>query len=945
MKIVHAIDPDLPVLVVSGTVGEERAVEMMRAGASDYVLKDKLGRLGPALDREVREAENRKARTMADTALRASELRYRRLFEAAQDGVLIVDAASRQILDVNPFLANLLGYRQEDLVGKELWQIGLFHDIEANKAAFRTLQEVGYVRYDDYPLLAKDGRQIDAEFVSNTYDVNGVRKIQCNIRDITVQKRAVHALAASEERYRTLMAAMTAIVWNMPASGDFETEQPGWTAFTGQTFDELRGNGWLKAIHPEDRQNTAKVWTAAYTERIDYKVEHRLRRADGAYRQMAVRAMPIFEASGAVREWVGVHTDMTDQRRAEEAVRASEERFRAFMDHSPAAADIKDAEGRLLYVNAAWRRQFAPEPIDWQGKTNYDYWPRETADLFGLSDLRCLAENAAIEVEEAAYTASHEERIFLVMKVPFLDGGLRRIGGMAWDITDRVHAEAALRLRDRAIQAATQGITITDAGQADNPVIYVSPSFERITGYKPEQVLGRNLRFLQGPDTDPAVVARLRAAVAAGEPCSVEFRNYRNDGTPFWNALSISPVRDAAGHLTHFVGVQADVTGRRDLEEQFRQAQKMEAFGQLAGGVAHDFNNLLTIINGYGDIVLRGLAPDDKLRGFVKEIIIAGERSAALTAQLLAFSRKQVVVLKVLDLNTVVLDTEKMLRRIIGEDIDLVTSLAEDTGAVRADSGQLEQVLLNLAVNARDAMPQGGKLTIETKNVELGNGQAKLHLDARPGSYVLLAASDTGCGMTEEVKKRIFEPFFTTKGVGGGTGLGLATVFGIVSQADGHVEVFSEVNVGTSFKIYLPRLNKAVKPRSHSHMDTIPRGTESILLVEDEVGLRGLLHQVLNACGYAVSAAASGIKALQLAQEHIGLFDLIVTDVVMPGMSGRQMVEQLVARYPKAKVIYMSGYTDDAVIRHGILHEQAPYLQKPFSPAKLAIKVREVLDS
>jgi PAS domain S-box-containing protein len=822
IEIIHAVDPDMPVLVVSGTVGEEKAVETMRAGASDYVLKDNLVRLGPALDREVREAQNRRARTNADAALRASELRYRRLFEAAQDGILIVDAASRQILDANPFLANLLGYRREDLVGKELWQIGLFKDIEANKAAFRTLQQVGYVRYDDFPLLARDGRQIDAEFVSNTYDVDGVRKIQCNIRDITEQKSAVHALLVSEARYRTLVEATAAIVWDCPASGQFDIVQPSWTGFTGQTVEQHKGWGWLNAIHPDDQEKSARAWAAAVQDRGTYRLEQRVRRADGEYRQMSVRAVPIFEPDGAIREWVGIHTDVTDQKRAEEN----------------------------------------------------------------------------------------------------------------------------LRLRDRALAVATQGLLITDMQQPDNPSVYVSPGFERMTGYRIEEVLGRNCRFLQGKDTDPATVARLRTAVRDSKPCVVELLNYRKDGTPFWNELSISPVRDTDGRLTHYVGVQSDVTTRRALEEQFRQAQKMDAFGQLAGGVAHDFNNLLTIINGYSDIVFRSLAPDDKLRGFVKEIIKAGERSAALTAQLLAFSRKQVVVLKVLDLNTVVLDTEKMLRRIIGEDIELVTSLADDIGSVRADSGQLEQVLLNLAVNARDAMPQGGKLTIETRNVELGNGYAEFHLNARPGSYVMLAASDTGCGMTEEVKNRIFEPFFTTKGVGEGTGLGLATVFGIVSQADGRLEVYSEVNFGTSFKIYLPRIHKAVKPRIDSFvLDAIPRGAESILLVEDETGLRGLLHQILSDCGYAVSTAASGIKALQLAQEHPGTFDLIVTDVVMPGMSGRQMVEQLVARYPKVKVIYMSGYTDDAVVRHGILHDQVPYLQKPFLPARLADKVRDVLDS
>ena len=390
-----------------------------------------------------------------------------------------------------------------------------------------------------------DGRHIDVEFVSNTYDVNGVRKIQCNIRDVTEQKRAVNALWMSEERYRTLIAAMTSIVWNKPASGEFETEQPGWTAFTGQTFDELRGTGWLKAVHPEDQQNTAKVWTAACMERIPYIIEHRLRRADGEYRQMAVRTVPILDASGGIREWVGVHTDVTEQRRAEEAVRMSEERFRAFMDNSPAAAEIKDEDGRLLYVNTAWRRQFDPEPIDWLGRTNYDYWPREAADLFHASDDQCLFRNAAIEKEETARTTAGQERTFLVMKFPLLDGGLRRIGSMAWDITDRIRAEAALRLRDRAIQAATQGLTITDVGQADKPIIYVSPSAERITGYPSKELLGRNWNLLQGKDTDPpwlpGSARQSRPANLAPSNCSITARTAPPSGMNCRYLRSLTP--------------------------------------------------------------------------------------------------------------------------------------------------------------------------------------------------------------------------------------------------------------------------------------------------------------------------------------------------------------------------------------------------------------------
>ncbi len=525
------------------------------------------------------------------------------------------------------------------------------------------------------------------------------------------------------------------------------------------------------------------------------------------------------------------------------------------------------------------------------------------------------------------------------------DGAFAGLISLAQDVTASRQAEEALRLRDRAVQAVTQGILITDPSQPDNPIIYASPGFEQLTGYAAAEVVGRNCRFLQGKETDPDAVARLRRAIRDGQRCTTELLNYRKDGTPFRNELSVSPVRDEEGRLTHFVGVQTDVTERRRLEEQYRQAQKMEAVGQLAGGIAHDFNNLLTIINGYADLLMQSLPADDPSRGLLAEIQRAGERSAGLTRQLLAFSRRQVLAPRVFDLNAVVADIEKMLRRVIGEDVRLATAPAPGLWPVKADPGQVEQVLLNLAVNARDAMPTGGQLTIETRNVELDDEYARAHPGARPGPHVLLAVSDTGCGMTDEVKARVFEPFFTTKGPGKGTGLGLATVYGIVTQSGGHVAVYTEVGHGTTFEVYLPCAQQRLPPeKSHPGLAVMPRGRETVLLVEDEDAVRALTRHVLRGCGYTVLEARDGAEALRLAEQQRGGIDLLVTDVVMPRLSGREVAERLAGMSPRMKVLFLSGYTDDAVVRHGILEADVAFLQKPYSPASLAAKVRDVLD-
>jgi len=508
--------------------------------------------------------------------------------------------------------------------------------------------------------------------------------------------------------------------------------------------------------------------------------------------------------------------------------------------------------------------------------------------------------------------------------------------------------EAANRRLGTILEQTEEAILTVDL---ENRITSWNLGARRLLGRTAEEMLGRPLAslFAEGVADPEGMVNRL-LDTRLPDRLETEFRSA--DGSSIDVMASGSPLTTADGQLDGHIIVARDITERRraeveraELESQFRQAQKMEAVGRLAGGVAHDFNNLLTVIIGRSEFLRDQLPANDPLVRHVDIIAQGAQRAANLTGQLLAFSRRQVLQPKVLDLNSVIGGMAEMLRRLIGENIVLVTLPAPGLGQVMADPGQIEQILMNLAVNARDAMPTGGRLTLETSNVVGDEAYVRHHLGARPGAYVVLAVTDTGTGMSAETQARLFEPFFTTKGPGKGTGLGLATVYGIVKQSGGNIYVSSEPGRGTSFKVYLPRVD-AVPDTAEDSDDAgaSPRGHETILLVEDEPDLRDLALEILAMHGYVVLVAAEADEALRLADGHAGRLDLLLTDVMMPGMSGRELAVELAARRPGLRVLYMSGYTADAMAGHGVLEPEIMFLQKPYSPAALAHKVREVLD-
>ncbi|HLA10575.1 MAG TPA: PAS domain S-box protein [Pyrinomonadaceae bacterium] len=625
------------------------------------------------------------------------------------------------------------------------------------------------------------------------------------------------------------------------------------------------------------------------------------------------------------------------RQRSHELLRESEEHYRLLFERNPLPMWVYDCETlAFLAVNEAAIRHYGYSKEEFLSMTIKDIRPAE--DVPALQDAVPKTDSG---LSPATRTWRHVKKDGTVIEAEITSytlmfGGRSADLVLANDVTARKHLATD---RERFLALGADLLVIAGF---DGMFKWVSPAWERTLGWSSKELTFHPWLNFVHPEDQGKTVNEAEKLFRGQETISFENRYLHKDGSYRWLSWKSRPFMQE--QLLY--AVASDVTERKLLEDQLRQSQKLESIGQLAGGVAHDFNNLLTVITGYSQLALHRLPPDSPLRNNLKEITNAGERAASLTRQLLAFSRKQVMQPKVIDLGSTVSNLDKMLQRLIGEDIKLVTMLDKDLAKVYVDPNQMEQVLMNLAVNARDAMPNGGKLTIETKNVFLDEAYTRRHVSVTPGKYVMLAVSDTGHGMDAETQSHIFEPFFTTKEAGKGTGLGLAMVYGIVKQSDGNIWVYSEPGHGTTFKIYLPITRQGESEDSEATVTRErERGTETILLVEDEAAVRTLLMDILQSEGYTVLEAANGPEALERCGNYEGPIDLLVTDVIMPEMSGPELVKRLSGKCRELKVLYISGYTDNAIVHHGVLEPGVNYLQKPFTPNGVANKIREVLNN
>jgi two-component system cell cycle sensor histidine kinase/response regulator CckA len=797
--------------------------------------------------------------------------------------------------------------------------------------------------------LKKDGSPITISLSTGALrDSKGnYAGIMAVIADITKQKRAVEALRESEQRFRATFEQAAVGIVQATRDGKLLMVNKRFCDLLGYTEAELLGLTIRDITRAEDLdlslRNMERLWAGEIQASM---IEKFYLRKDSSLMSANLTLSVVHDGSGTPLYFIGVVEDTTERSRQEEALRESEERFRAIFEHAAVGIAQVALDGKWMMTNQRFCAIVGYTEAELRERTFQDLTHAEDREASLAGREMLLAGKREAYTMEKRYLHKDGSLVWVLVSVSVVrdaSGNPEFFLTVIEDIAERKQAEEALVRLATAVEQAAESIVITDT---DGTIQYVNPAFERTTGYTRDETIGQNSRLLKSGKQDSALYDDLWETIKRGDVWTGHFTNRKKNGSLYEEEATISPVRDASGNVVNFVAVKRDVTKEVGLENQLMQAQKMEAVGQLAGGVAHDFNNLLTAVIGYSQLALNRLAEGDPLRADIREIEKAGQRAAELTGQLLAFSRKQVFQPKNLALNALVTDLQKMLRRLIGEDIDLVAVLDLELGTVKADPGQLQQVIMNLIVNARDAMPQGGKLTIETANVDLGGDYAAQHIEVIPGAYCMLAISDNGCGMDEETRSHIFEPFFTTKGLGRGTGLGLSTVYGIVKQSGGHISVYSEPGHGTTFKIYLPRVVELAEDEDLQQTpQSLPHGDETLLLVEDEAAVRELAARVLRDHGYTVLEASDPSRALRAIAEHSpDEVQLLVTDVVMPHMSGRDLAEHLAPLRPDMRVLYVSGYTDRAIVHHGVLDDDTPFLQKPFTAEALVRKVREVLD-
>lgn len=963
LEILKARDPDLPLIVVSGAIGEDTAVAVMRAGAQDYIMKDNPARLAPAVERELREAERRRERRAALEKLRESEERYRSLIDNMSDVVVCI-GLDRVITYVSPRVRDLAGVEPHEVVGRRYYEVVAPECVPRIEEQFRLVPLGQGDLFHDILVIHDDAHLVPVEAsVAPLYSADGtVVGVQAILRDISERRRAEAALREAHHRLLNIIEFLPDATFVIDAKGRVIAWNRAIEELTGVAKEEIVGKGdhaYAEAIYGHRRDVLVDLIDSDVSQ-PDPRYDYLQRDGETLVAEMSIStayggrggyfsatASPLFDGSGRRTGAIESVRDVTARKLAERALRESEARFRDLAEQSFDVVFSSDVEGRITYISPSVERVagYTPEQLIGTEWASYVISSEVTlVDTEQRVDRGETVEGLLFPVRRRdGAVAIIEVNISPVMR----DGVVVGAQGIGRDVTERLAAEEALRESEQRFRDLFDGIpACCYTFDANGTILDWNRACTAVYGWKAEEAVGRPVYELIVSEEHAEAMQRTVAAVFRGESFEgVELEARRVDGKVCHVLVNHYPLRDAQGVVLMGMSAGLDITAHKRLMEQLRQSQKMEAIGQLAGGIAHDFNNLLTVINGYSQFMVRSKDVPDALRQDAQEIVAAGERAATMTRQLLAFSRRQVLEMRVLDLNEVIEGMAKMLPRLIGEHITLDVRLAPDLDYVHADPGQMEQVIINLVVNARDAMPDGGTLTLETANVErIG--------DAPPGpgepsghGYVMLSVRDTGCGMSPELLEHMFEPFFTTKEPGVGTGLGLSTVYGIVKQSDGDVLVESTVGGGSTFTIYLPRVSETETVDESDDVDRIPHGAETILLVEDQDEVRRLTARMLSELGYHVIEAARAREALERLRQSGESVDLVVTDVVMPEMDGCSFVEALRAERSDFAVLYISGYSDDDLLRRGVCNGDAPPVHKPFTSADLGRRVREALDN
>ncbi len=832
-------------------------------------------------------------------ALRVSEVRYRRLFETAKDGILILDAETGIILDANPFLIELLNSSVEMFLGKEVWELGFFKDIVANKAKFAELQQKGYVRYDNLPLETDDGRKIDVEFVSNVYFEGDVCVIQCNIRDIAERRKVERNQALSYEILGILDTTLA--------------------------LPELL-NAVLTAIKKTSGFDAVGI------------------------RLETVNDFPYFVQNGFSNDFLLTENTLIAQDRDGVVCRDANGSIMLECNCGLVISGKTDPANPLFTpYGSFWTNNSFPL-LNLPADQDPRFRPRNKCMYAGYGSIALIPIRANQKTIGLLQLNNRKKDSLTIDMICVFE----KISATIGVVLMQKQSEVELRKSEARLQTLIQ--TIPDLiwlKDADGAYLSCNAMFERYFGAKEADIVGKtDYEFVERELAD-YFREHDRKAMAAGKPTSnEEWITFADDGRRAFMDTIKTPMYGPKGTLIGVLGIGRDITKRKQEEEkkenlelQLRESHKMEAVGQLAGGISHDFNNLLSVINGYSQVLLMDPDLKDNVRAKLEEILRTGERAAGLTRQLLVFSRHQQVEFKILDLDIIISGMEKMLLRLIRENIIVTRNIGPELWLIKADPGNIEQVIMNLIINASDAMPDGGTLTVETENMKIDKSNRLCHhADIVPGSYVMLSVSDTGCGMDDKVREHIFEPFFTTKEVGKGTGLGLATVYGIVKQSNAHIDVQSELGKGTMFRIYFPRIATGdATHKGRQETAIIPLGTETILLAEDQDGVRGMLQIFLQSIGYTVLPACNGKEALELAKNYAGQIHVLLTDIVMPGMNGFDLSKDMKILLPEIKLLFMSGYNEPTDSNKTITISDN-FIQKPIQLDVMSVKLRKILE-